>query len=575
MYHSSSQIESQTEEVEGRSNLFRMVLESVVSLAIAVILFRTFQAEGYMISTGSMAPSLLGYHKQVICPRCHFSFTYGVAYDESVSGNRFQAQGLPGAESFHRSGQYATCPNCSTHSIDLANVPRNEGDQLLVFKHAYYLKPPQRWSAVVFQNPMKPTQAYVKRVVGLPGESVQVKGGDLYINGKIERKNLKTQRAVRLLVYDHRYRPEKDEFFQPRLLPAESESAQDQSPKSQRTWFAKDDGFIFDANDGDPLSVSAQNGWSWVNYQHWMRQGGHYDTSVSLEEWPTEVEKPEPVLARIRYDEGQKKLSCKGSMSAEDCHRYLDQTESEEFRYAIALLYEKSHVSPLFDYYGYNTGVENQQAISIHDVMFECDLKVNSGDGEFSIEIDEGHHRFRNVFDVQERRVSLFVDDQKKAIRTGKLPGDFQLQTVSLEMSVMDRQVLLAIDGQLVYKPLLYSENSTPRKEIRVPVRFGANGGHFQVTNLKLYRDIHYTRGKALHGVDEPYQLDQQSYFVLGDNSPVSLDSRSWSDGKVDSKYLLGKPFMVHLPSRQGEVKIGNHVGHMRIPDFSRIRYIQ
>lgn len=575
MYHSSTQIESQTEELEGRSNLFRMVLESVVSLAIAVILFRTFQAEGYMISTGSMAPSLLGYHKQVICPRCDFSFTYGVAYDESISGNRFQAQGLPGSESFHQSGQYATCPNCSTHSIDLANVPRNEGDQLLVFKHAYYLKPPQRWSTVVFQNPMKPTQAYVKRVVGLPGESVQVKGGDLFINGKIERKNLKTQRAVRLLVYDHRYRPEKDEFFQSRLLPAESQSAQDQSPESQRTWFAKDDGFIFDANDGDPLSASAQDGWSWVNYQHWIRQGGHYETSVSLEEWPTEVEKPEPVLARIRYDEGQKKLSCTGSMSAEDCHRYLDQTESEEFRYAIALLYEKSHVSPLFDYYGYNTGVENQQAISIHDVMFECDLKVNSGDGEFSIEIYEGHHRFRNVFDFQERRVSLFVDDQQKAIRTGKLPGDFQLQTVSLEMSVMDRQVLLAIDGQLVYKPLLYSENSTPRNEIRIPVRFGANGGHFQATNLKLYRDIHYTRGKALHGVDEPYQLDQQSYFVLGDNSPVSLDSRSWSDGKVDSKYLLGKPFMVHLPSRQGEVKIGNHVGHMRIPDFSRIRYIQ
>ena len=141
-------------------------------------------------------------------------------------------------------------------------------------------------------------------------------------------------------------------------------------------------------------------------------------------------------------------------------------------------------------------------------------------------------------------------------------------------MSLMDRQVLLAINGQLVYQPLLYGVSPKLRAEIREPVRFGTNAGRLKLTNLKLYRDIHYTRGKALHGVDEPYQLDEQSYFVLGDNSPVSLDSRSWSEGNVDHKYLLGKPFLVHLPSRQGEVKIGDHVGHLRIPDFTRIRYI-
>ncbi|HAH45448.1 MAG TPA: hypothetical protein DCM07_11460, partial [Planctomycetaceae bacterium] len=81
MHHTSRQLENQAKELPQRSSLFRLVLEAVASLAIAVILFRTFAAEGYMISTGSMAPSLLGYHKQVTCPRCHYSFTYGVAYD--------------------------------------------------------------------------------------------------------------------------------------------------------------------------------------------------------------------------------------------------------------------------------------------------------------------------------------------------------------------------------------------------------------------------------------------------------------------------------------------------------------
>lgn len=575
MHHSSRQINFQTAEEGGRSSLVRMLLESIVALAIAVILFRTFQAEGYMISTGSMAPSLLGYHKQVICPRCQFSFAYGVAYDESVSQNRFQA----GEDSFDEFDseprQHATCPNCNTHSIDLTNVPRNEGDQLLVFKHAYYLKPPERWDVAVFQNPMKSTQAYVKRVVGLPGESVQIKDGDLYINGKIARKDLKTQRAIRLVVYDHHFRPENDEFFQPRLIPVESESPESQNSKSSHSWVAKGDGFTYDARNGDTLRPSDSREWSWVKYQHWMRQGEHYLTSVSLDRWPAEIEKPEPVLSRIQYNEKDKELSYKGAMSADDCHHFLNQTEDEEFRYAIALLYEKSHVAPILDHYAYNSGVENRSAVPVHDLMFECDLKIDTREGEFAIEFFEGHHRFRNVFNFKERQISLFVDDQKQAVRTGQLDQQFRLESAKIEMSVMDRQVLLAIDGQLVYQPLLYSETSGLRKEIRVPVRLGANGGHMHLTNLKLYQDVHYTRGKALNGVDEPYQLDQQSYFVLGDNSPVSLDSRSWSDAKVEHKYLLGKPFLVHLPSRQGEVKIGNHVGHMRIPDFSRIRYIR
>lgn len=577
MHASSSQISSQKSEMEGRSSLIRMLLESIVSLAIAVILFRTFQAEGYMISTGSMAPSLLGYHKQVVCPLCDYSFTYGVAYDESVTEHRFKDQNHSHGEALHQSGQYATCPNCSTHSIDLSNVPRNEGDQLLVFKHAYYLKGPQRWDVTVFQNPMKPTQAYVKRVVGLPGESVQVKDGDLYINGKIQRKDLQTQRAVRLQVYDHRYRPEDDDFFQPRFVPVENESQNENGTDSDGThaWIAKDDQLIYDASGGDPLHSSRHDEWSWAKYQHWMKQGGQYLTPVSLEEWPAEIDRPEPVFGRIQFDELKKQLTCKGAMTAEDCHRYLDQTENDEFRYAIALLYEKSHVAPLMDHYGYNSGLENQKAIPVHDFMFECELNVISGEGQFAIELFDGHHRFRNIIDFQEGQVSLFIDDEQQAVRTGMLRGAIRSEPVTIEMSLMDRQVLFAIEGQLIYQPLLYGVSPKPRAEIREPVRFGTNGGHLQVSKLKLYRDIHYTRGKGIHGVDQPYQLDEQSYFMLGDNSPVSLDSRSWSEGNVDQKFLLGKPFLVHLPSRQGEVKIGDHVGHLRIPDFSRIRYIR
>lgn len=555
--------------MSGRSSLLRMVVESVVALAIAVILFRTFEAEGYMISTGSMAPSLLGYHKQVTCPRCHYAFTYGVAYDDSVSANRFQAPQSEETDVLSASGEYATCPNCNTNSIDLSHVPRNEGDQLLVFKHAYYLKSPQRWEVVVFQNPMKPTQAYVKRIVGLPGESVQVKGGDLYIDGEIQRKPLNTQRAVRLLVHDNQYQPRDDDFFQPRFVPVEAEEETENGQAD--SWESQEKGFTFDASQANPLQEPQ---WSWVKYQHWIRQGGQHQTSVPLQAWPAELEPPEPVIGSIHYDELKQELSCRGALSPDDCQRWLDQTDDEEFRYAVVLLYEKSHVAPVVDNYAYNSGVENQRAIPVHDFMFECQLQVSGREGAFAVEMFDGQHRFRNLIDFEQQQVSLWVDDQPQPLRSEPLNGAIGSKPVRLEMSVMDRQVLCAVDGKLLYQPLLFSSNTKPRAEIREPLRFGCRGARVAVADLKLFRDIHYTRGKGLHGVEEPYELDQQSYFVLGDNSPVSLDSRSWADAKVNRKYLLGKPFLVHLPSRQGEVKFGNHIGHIRIPDFSRIRYI-
>ena len=52
----------------------RTVIEMTVCLVILVALFRTFLAGGYMIETGSMAPCLLGNHRQAVCPSCRYSF---------------------------------------------------------------------------------------------------------------------------------------------------------------------------------------------------------------------------------------------------------------------------------------------------------------------------------------------------------------------------------------------------------------------------------------------------------------------------------------------------------------------
>lgn len=57
-------------------------------------------------------------------------------------------------------------------------------DQLILEKVSYYFNPPKRFDIVVFR-PYESNQKtfYIKRVIGLPGETVQIKDGDIYING--------------------------------------------------------------------------------------------------------------------------------------------------------------------------------------------------------------------------------------------------------------------------------------------------------------------------------------------------------------------------------------------------------
>jgi hypothetical protein len=62
----------------------RQAVDLIVCFIIAVILLRTFILEGYLISTGSMAPGLFGFHKRVVCPSCQHTFAFGVSFDESV-----------------------------------------------------------------------------------------------------------------------------------------------------------------------------------------------------------------------------------------------------------------------------------------------------------------------------------------------------------------------------------------------------------------------------------------------------------------------------------------------------------
>ncbi len=67
-----------------------------------------------------------------------------------------------------------------------------EGDNLLVEKVSYRFSNPDRFDIIVFYPYGKekdPDDYYVKRIIGLPGESVQIIGEDIYINGEVLDEN--------------------------------------------------------------------------------------------------------------------------------------------------------------------------------------------------------------------------------------------------------------------------------------------------------------------------------------------------------------------------------------------------
>jgi signal peptidase I len=61
-------------------------------------------------------------------------------------------------------------------------------DRILINKLAYDFAEPQRGDIVLFKNPEGGGEPLIKRVVGLPGDQIEVRAGKLYVNGRQQRE---------------------------------------------------------------------------------------------------------------------------------------------------------------------------------------------------------------------------------------------------------------------------------------------------------------------------------------------------------------------------------------------------
>ena len=89
------------------------------------------------------------------------------------------------------------------------------GDRIFGFRLAYEFEEPERFDIVIFKYPDDPEQKelYIKRVIGLPGERIQIRDGQILINGETYREGRDLPKISNPGLATNEVYLESDEYF--------------------------------------------------------------------------------------------------------------------------------------------------------------------------------------------------------------------------------------------------------------------------------------------------------------------------------------------------------------------------
>ena len=552
----------------------RETMEAIATAFVFAFLFKTFAAEAFVIPTGSMAPTLYGRHKDVDCPGCGLHFAVGASREVDEFGYLL----LPQVR--YRVDE-AVCPNCR-RVCDLLPLPPFKGDRILVNKWPFALYDPPRWAVTVFKFPENPTTNYIKRLVGLPGETVEVRQGDVHLidddgAAKILRKDRPDkQRALGLIVNDHDLPPEEllAAGWPERWAPVRRVEGTG-GERAVAGWADETGSGGFRA-DGDArtfaLPLTGGTGPHWLRYRHF---------AATPEDWADALNGL-PLDPRPRL---------------------------------------------ILDLCGYNPlgphGDPNG-AFWVGDLTISAELTVRDlGPGpSLVLELVEGNRTYRCRIDPATGAATLAMTDTlaRDGAETVLAKAETDLAgpgTYDVAFANVDDRLALWVDGSLVEfdGPTEYDAFARtlqrPWDADLTPVGIAAENVALRVAHLRLERDVYYRasfrdpddrtarRGGGLEldevddlaglarAADDPdlyaqryremwnpgrrgldprlyrLTLGPDEYLMLGDNSPSSLDSRLWPNTRgaehrhaVPGDALVGTAFAIYWPHG---VPIGNY----------------
>lgn len=583
------------------SKSVRETIESIVVAFALAFLFRTFEAEAFVIPTGSMAPTLQGRHQDVDCPMCGYPYRVSASSEIDPATERKQADVIGGecancrywACTNRRQGKLLGTPRPFNEGALQANTESESanGDRIIVSKFAYAFQEPERWDVFVFRFPGNASRNYIKRLVGLPGETLKLHRGDVFRAEQIAENN-KTARnlaytivrkppfkavAMAQMVHDNQYQAE--------ML------TQHGWPRRWGTW---------------PRGAAANPG-DWQptdNHRRFMTDGTSQKTT-----W-------------LRYQHRVPDFA--------QWNQIVEAAQTQDPTKKAGLLQSMQPEPELIsDAYSYNSGIvfeyparaqSNRAAMGMYwvgDLMLECTLEVLRPGGSVVLDLVEGGKHFQCALDLATGTAHLGIEgvfydaegnvSQRPAAETAvRGPGSYALRFANF-----DDQLFLWVNGKSIvfdlpttYPPL---GNTIPVSDAEdggdlAPVGIGAGGAAVAVDQLRILRDVYYISVPADFSWSRSYlrgplaadnylgRMDvvsaarevltnktrwpewfaemlplyfplerfavpeggKDQFFALGDNSPQSKDSRLWATPNteyyVERELLIGKALFIYWP---------------------------
>ncbi|TWT75019.1 signal peptidase I [Allorhodopirellula solitaria] len=504
----------------------RETAEAFVVAFVLALLFRTFIAEAFVIPTGSMAPALMGAHKDVFCPECGQEFPIGASLENRSAAIENVVVG-------------GVCPNCRhVYPLDLENNPEDatfSGDRILVSKFAYALSDPERWDVIVFKVPINPKQNYIKRLVGLPNETLTLMHGDVYALpgtpgedaepmvsrtgdpiGEILRKPPEKLLAMKSMVYDSNHQPSAlvEAGYPARLQPWRPGVS---SPPSD-SWTVER------SADGLLARVEAS-----AETPQWLRYYHHWPTSEQWDDADNSLSLAgvDPYLGRLITD-----FYAYDAYLFVDADRVYDIKPSPSGVSPLQRLLGNSRgggvFRPSYDSGGnldqfrnhlqYGTsGYAGDGAHWVGDLIVEADVETAAGTQVLTMEIVEAGVQYRCNFDLKTGQASLSINDgQPRSFDA--VAGSQNLNPIAetdvragsrhkLRFSNCDDELVLWVDDEVVafetpatfdvsqfLKPEqvrpVYNGPGDPRDAS--PVGIAVRGGEATLHRMTIDRDKYY-----------------------------------------------------------------------------------
>jgi len=559
---------------EEKPTTFQSVREIFESLAIALFLaflFKTFEAEAFVIPTGSMAPTLKGRHKDVCCQQCRFPFQVSSSEEIDSNTNRQTGSQVVGG----------TCPQCGFTQYFGDKASSYTGDRILVSKCEFDVRPPERWDVSVFRAPAEPRINFIKRIVGLPNEYLRIQYGDIFTVPKTEpnnanspspgefqiaRKPLKNLRQILQVVYDNDYSiPELNKIGWPTRWADDLNNTDSRSA----AWFATDNNsFCFE---GKPVSRDTentsskkyklaklpeyqapdQNGLYWLRYRHIVPSSTDW-YSLAERQIPPDVTKtgviannPQLITDQSAYNTG---ISRRVPEAYNDVSRYIMKIQQGETERYLCL--------------------RNPNGFSLNwtgDLVFSCQFKYapspNPEQDRIVLELIKGGQAFHCILQPGKGSVTLEIPGIREYIpETVSYPFKSGQKYKIMFMNVDEQLRLVINNNELRFpqggcydhlcapladgSPNILPRNRDPNQKDLTPVAVGVSSGcSVKLTHLKILRDIYYI-ADGQH-IEQPaltsfHELKGGRSDRLISHEYRILDEKSWMGFLSDPQHWTG-----------------------------------